>query len=526
MIKLPTKRSIDAEFARRKLIKACQFLGPIVVNSESGEFEVGPHHEKICDKLEEVAAGTCKRLMVFVPPQYGKSTIVSQIFPNWLFGQRPKTRIIQTGYSKDIALYHSRLARRIANDPIYAELWPEMFAKNVHESDAANYWENSAGGVYYAAGFQGGITGRGADIGIIDDPIKNREEANSKKIRDKVFAEYKATLYTRISVNGAIILVMTRWHPDDLAGRLLNEMREGGEQWDILSLPALSYEIPKAEFDADTFAGFDISGDTVTHLESHRYDPPKELLLKYGKPLWPQRWSVPDLLRVKAVLGTDWDALYQQQPRITGGAIFRLEWLTHCRFEVDPPSDSYRAVSRVISWDTAEKCEEQNAFSSWSVGELMPEYRANLVENDQGKWEFVDLLGQIIYQAKRWNKDGKLERILIEDKSSGTALIQALIRQAPEWMRKLIMPVQPKGDKVQRANQAATWVQLGCVWLPKPNKSLPWLYEFEDDFANFPAVAYKDRIDSYTQLIWYWENILARGQGIQLVRDASTDNRE
>jgi hypothetical protein len=261
----------------------CRFICP--------SYESARHLDLLIEALERVEAGKLHRLAVFMPPRHGKSTTISQLFPIWAFGRRPGLEVIQTRYSDDIAAFHSRHARRFFASERYSRVFPgvakiadeqELARESVHE------WSTLHGGKYRAVGITSGLSGRGADLIIIDDPIKNREEANSSGVRQKILQEFRSTLYTRLSPGGAIVLVQTRWHPNDLAGTLLKEMEAGGERWTVLSMPALDQQ---------------------------------------GNALWPERWPAERLAQTKKAIGSaEFAALYQQNPQLAQGGMFKREW--------------------------------------------------------------------------------------------------------------------------------------------------------------------------------------------------------
>jgi len=237
-----------------------------------------------------------------------------------------------------------------------------------------------------------------------------------------------------------------------------------------------------------------------------------------GRPLWPERWPVEELDRIKMAVGPrEWAALYMQAPSVAGGAIFKSEWWQgKNRFRADDRSLVNSCVERVISWDTAEKLEEGNAFSARVVGELTPGYQANIRNVHRARLSFPDLVQFIEQDASENNRDGKLRAVLIEDKSSGTSAIQTLRAQGPLWLRPLITPVNPRGDKIQRGYEASTWCTAGVVLLPMPSTEVPWLRDYEEEMFTFPASTFKDQVDATTQLIWYWHHLLAAGLGINV----------
>lgn len=245
------------------------------------------HHRLIADRLDAVRRGEIKRLMVAMPPRHGKSELVSRRFPAYCIGHRPKLEIISASYNSDMANDFGRDVRSIVADTAYAELFPEV--RLLADSRAADRWHTSTGAAYRAAGVGTAMTGRGADLLLIDDPFKDREEADSELRRNRVWDWYRSTAYTRLSPGGAIIVVNTRWHEDDLSGRLLAAEAAGGDKWEVLSLPAVD---------------------------------------RAGEALWPERFDLDRLDAIKRTIGPrEWSALYQQSPQPDEGGFFQRAWL-------------------------------------------------------------------------------------------------------------------------------------------------------------------------------------------------------
>ncbi len=237
----------------------------------------------IAQKLEAVERGDIDRLMIFMPPRHGKSELASKRFPAWCLGRNAHRQIIAASYNSDLASDFGRHVRNIVAAPEFMSVFPEVSL--AADSQAANRMNTNRGGAYVAAGVGTAITGRGADIALIDDPFKDREEADSERRRDLVWDWYRSTLYTRLMPGGAVVLIQTRWHEDDLAGRLL---AQEPDQWDVLELPAIS--------DA-------------------------------GEALWPEWYNLPALERIKATVGPrEWSALYQQRPQPDDGTFFQRAW--------------------------------------------------------------------------------------------------------------------------------------------------------------------------------------------------------
>jgi len=266
---------------KNKLIGFCVFTNKL--------YQPAWIHEKIAEQLEKVESGEIKRLMLFVPPRYGKSELGSINFPAWYLGKHPEKEIIVASYSADLAQDFGYKTRNLVNSQEYQEIF-ECRLRDDSQSKAK--WLTQSGGGYTAVGVGGAITGRGADILLIDDPFKNREEAESQLIRDKIWNWYTSTAYTRLEKDAKIVLITTRWHKEDLAGHLLRAQQEGGEKWEVVDFPAI------AERD--------------------------EEFRKIGEALWPEKYNLAVLLNIKKTIGTyDWFALYQQHPIATENQEFK-----------------------------------------------------------------------------------------------------------------------------------------------------------------------------------------------------------
>ena len=269
-------REIRAEKARRSLGAFTSYTNP--------DYQEARHQRLLDEHLEAVELGLIDRLMVFMPPRHGKSEKSSKRFPAWFLGRNPKRQIIASSYNSDLATDFGRDVRNIMASQDFADVFPAVSLRQ--DSRAADRMNTSAGGAYFAAGVGTATTGRGADLGLIDDPFKDRQDADSQLQRDRVWDWYRSTFYTRLMPGGAIVLVQTRWHEDDLAGRLL---AHEADQWTVLDLPAINAA---------------------------------------GEALWPEWYDVTALERIRNSIGPrEWSALYQQQPQPDEGTFFQRAWL-------------------------------------------------------------------------------------------------------------------------------------------------------------------------------------------------------
>jgi hypothetical protein len=341
------------------------------------DFQVARHIRILVDKLEEVESGRTKRLMVFMPPRHGKSLTASCIFPAWFLGRNPRRSVITASYGAELAEDFGRRVRNFMSDPLHAAIFPEC--KLATDSAAQRRFDTTAGGSCYAVGRGGAVTGRGADLLLLDDLLKDSEEARSETIRRSMHDWFQHVAYTRLAPGGALVLIQTRWHQDDLPGRLLREHAD--ENWQVIDMPAI------AEVD-DEFR-------------------------KVGEALWPEKFPVEVLKSIRSAIGgAAWDSLYRLQPSASEGAVFKREWW---RFFRDQP-----ACKRIVqSWDTAFKSGAENDYSvctTWGVTESG--YYLLWVWRD--RVEFPELKRRMTWLADQWRP----VQILVEDRASGQSLIQ------------------------------------------------------------------------------------------------------
>lgn len=425
------------------------------------------HHHKIIRALELVAEGEIKRLIIEAPPRHGKSELVSRLFSAWLLGRDPDIRIIACSYSSDLAIRMNRDVQRNIDAPAYAALFPKtkLFGKNVVTMSQGSWLRNSEifeivdhRGTYRGAGVGGGITGMGGDCLIIDDPFKDRASANSPTIRQNIWDWYTSTFRTRLEPGGSVVIMHTRWSTDDLVGRLLDQQDRDpdADQWHRLYFPA------------------------IAEGQLHPWDPRSE-----GEALWDTRYPLPELLKIKASLGTyDWESLYQQRPTPLGGGMIRTDWWRY--YSILPPGGR-----KVWAWDTAFKDKEQNDYS---VGIL-------LLESPDGYFVLDVQRHRVQYpELKRilvscWQRDPGVA-LLIEDKASGQSLIQ-------ELQRTTTLPILPRkadSDKVTRLQSVLPLIESGRVFLPEGS---PWLADFLAECSHFPSGSHDDQIDALVHGLQY-----------------------
>lgn len=462
------QRQVLIEEARRELAR--RTMGDFVLYVDDN-YRMNWHHRLLCDYLDKLACKEIRRLMVFMPPRHGKSELVSRKFPAYLLGRNPDTSIISCSYSADLASRMNRDVQRLIDSEQYLELFPGTQLSNQHTRRfyETRYTRNNnmfevvdKKGTYRSSGVGGGITGMGGEYIIIDDPVKNREDADSATMREKVYDWYTSTLYTRLEKDGCILLTLTRWHEDDLAGKLLKAAQEGADQWTILELPAVCEYPPKP------------------------YDVRQE-----GEALWKWKYDEEALEKMKVTVGSrDWAALYQQHPTPGEGGTFKREWWNYYKVLPDGLYDF------VQSWD----CTFKDAQSSdYVVGQVWARKGSSryLLDQVRGRMSFTETLRAIRSLSAKWPQ---AIRKLVEDKANGTAVIDVLRKEIPG-----LIPVEPEGGKIVRANAVTAVAEAGNIYLPDPSIA-PWVHDFVEEHAVFPNGANDDQVDAQTQANTYYNS--------------------
>lgn len=418
------------------------------------------HLLALSDKLVGIANGDIKRLLVTMPPRHGKSELISKYFPAWYLGHNPDNKIILSSYEADFAATWGAKARNVLT-----ECGDELFGVRVSlSSSARNRWDimDHTGGMA-TAGVGGAITGKGAHVFVIDDPIKNNEDAKSSVKRDKIHDWFKSTAYTRLEPGGAIIIIQTRWHEDDLSGRILQNMADGGERWEILDFPALAEEN-------------DVLGRKV------------------GEALFPERYSVDVLDQIKRTLGSYWwHALYQQKPAPDDGAIFKQSWFRYFNIEDDyyilhtPEGDKRFAISStwiLQTCDPAATEKETSDFFVLSTWAVTPDNDLLLLDIFRERAETVkhEQIMKSAYQKWKPKFQG------VENKTYGLNIIQKGVANGLP-----IKPLAADTDKVSRARPMSARYETGSVY---HRQNTPWLVDFEDEMISFPNGRYDDQVDT------------------------------
>lgn len=413
-------------------------------------YERPAHIQRIADSLEALECGDINRLMILMPPRHGKSELASTMFPSWFLARNPGKQIISASYNEELSSDFGRKVRDRVSEEEFTAVFPDAKIKDT--SHSACRWHLQTGSQYIASGVGGSITGRGADVGIIDDPIKDRKSAESLVIRNAVWDWYTSTFYTRLMPGGRIVLIQTRWHQDDLAGRLLEAEKHGGDKWTILNLPAINEQ---------------------------------------GEALWPEWFPLEQLERIRRVIGPrDWAALYQQSPTAPGGNIFKREWFRFLPFHQFPQLDEYEDLIQI--WDTAFKEEQENdPCACMTLG--LKQNNFYLVDVLNRRMEWPELMREADVQYRKFHP----RLILIEDKASGISLIQAL-----SFSTLLpVFPVQAIDSKVARATSVTGLVESSRCIVPE---DAIWADAFLSQLCNFPNDVHDDMVDGYVHGLRYY----------------------
>lgn len=447
------------------------------------------HIDIISEYLGAAARGEVRNLIINIPPRCMKSLLACVFFPTWVWTWAPHTRWLFGSYSADLALRDAVKSLHIIASSWYQERFGDVFSLT---KGAAGRYENNERGFRVSVGVGGSATGEGGDFLVADDAVKALE-GDSDAVRETANSWWGQTMSTRGNDPKKVvkIIIMQRLHESDLTGYVLDQAKvAGAEQYEHLCLPM--------EHEPQRFV-------SSIGLEDPRKEP--------GELLWSERFGQKEVNGLKAALGERGAAgQLQQRPAPAGGAIYKGAWWDgKNRFDPGDRLFSRLVVGRWLSFDTALKDEEQNDYTGMTVFELTPEYYLALRRVEWRKLQFPQLSKEIEDQAIRWNHDGKLRGVIIEDKASGTSAIQTLMQSAPEEISKLIIPFLPTGSKEYRARQASLWCERDCILFPKPHRSTEWLIDFEDMLLKFPGARIDDPVDAFTQGIIYLEHLLAEG---------------
>ena len=444
----------DLHEAKKKESARESFLG--FVNYVWPAFIEGRHHKVVAEAFERVIKGDLKRLIINMPPRHTKSEFASYLLPAWFLGQNPGKKVIQASHTAELSVGFGRKVRNLVDSDDFKEIFPELALRA--DSKAAGRWSTNQGGEYFAIGVGGAVTGKGADLLIIDDPHSEQDgQSIDAAVFDKTYEWYTSGPRQRLQPGGAIIIVMTRWHKRDLTGKIIKSstQREGVDDWELIEFPAL---------------------------------------MPSGNSLWPEFWSQDELLALKNELpAPKWEAQYQQSPTSEEGALVKREWWKRWERDRPPPCEFI-----IQSWDTAflkTRRADFSACTTWGVfyqpddeGQTRP--NIILLDAYKERLEFPELKKTAMEFYNNWEPDA----CIVEAKAAGTPLVFEL--------RAMGMPVSEYtpsrgNDKVARVNAVADMFASGVVWCPETRFAEMVI----EEFASFPVGEHDDLVDSSTQAL-------------------------
>tara|TARA_R110000868_G_scaffold102699_3_gene282999 strand:+ start:899 stop:2389 length:1491 start_codon:yes stop_codon:yes gene_type:complete len=442
------KTALGRELAQKSFMEYVKLMWPGFIH--------GRHHAVMAKKFEAIADGSLKRLIINMPPRHTKSEFASYLLTSWFLGKYPDKKVIQSSNTADLAVGFGRKVRNLVGSETYAKVFPNVSLRQ--DSKAAGRWATNQNGEYFAIGVGGTVTGKGADLLIIDDPHSEQEAAlasGDPSVFDKVYEWYTSGPRQRLQPGGAIVIVMTRWGERDLTGRVIKDamLRDKGEEWEVIEFPAI---------------------------------------MPSGKPLWPEFWSAKELESLRDELPpAKWYAQYQQTPTGEEGALVKREWWKIWKPERPPECDFI-----IQSWDTAFTKNERSDYSActtWGVFRMDDDannINVILLDAFQKRMEFPELKAKALVMYQEWEPDA----CIIEAKAAGAPLVFEL-RQ----MGIMVSEYTPTrgNDKFVRINSITDLFSSGKVWAPETR----WATEVIEQMAAFPNGDHDDLVDSSTQAL-------------------------
>ena len=445
---LHTRKSSKAAYD--DLIEFCQLMMP--------EFIVGKHHRILADMLMAIESGDKDRVCVNIPPRHGKSQLVSIFYPAWFLGRNPNKKVMMVSHTTDLAVDFGRKVRNLIATDAYSSVFPTV--KLAQDSKSAGRWNTNAGGEYYACGIGSALAGRGADLLLIDDPHSEQDVINGNfVVFEKAYEWFTFGARTRLMPGGRVAIIQTRWHMDDLTGRVVRDMSKNdrSDQYEVVEFPAI-LEV--------------LNPKTNKHVQ---------------KPLWPEFFDLEALLRTKASMPTfQWNSQYQQQPTAEEAALIKRDWWQIWDRE-NPPKCEYVIMSLDSAAETHNRA-DYTALTTWGVFfyEETNSYNIILLNSIKKRMEFPELKTMALEEYSEWQPDS----FIVEKKSSGVALYQEMRRMGVPVTE--YTPHRGSGDKLARLNSVADIVSSGICWVPATR----WAEEVVEEIAGFPFMSHDDLVDS------------------------------
>ena len=410
-------------------------------------YKVGPHHRKLARIFEEIAHGKKKRVIVNIAPRHGKSEMISYLAPAWFLGKYPQKKVIMASHTADLAVNFGRRVRNLVGSELYHDIFPSVELQA--DSKSASRWGTNANGEYFAIGVGGALAGRGADLFIIDDPHSEQEAKQGRAdVFEPAWEWFQSGPVQRLMPGGAIIVVMTRWSKMDLTGKIIDHMmkNDDSDQWEVVEFPAILND----------------------------------------KPLWPEFWTLDELLAKKASMDVRyWQSQYMQQPTSEEGALIKREWWNIWEKE-NPPNCEFVIMSLDAAQEKNNRA-DYNALTTWGVffNEETKNYNVILLNSIKERMEYPELKKRVLEEYNDWKPDS----FIVEKKSNGAALYQEMRRMGVPMME--FTPGKGQ-DKISRVNSITDLFASGIVWAPDRR----WAYEVIEECNDFPSGTHDDLVDS------------------------------